>query len=329
VKPYDQLTRLGRIRRLRHVALRALDDYDLRVESVRFLTIDTNTMFEVRTTGGGRFVLRIYSEEETTLKENQAEIFWLNALVRDTDLKVSEPVPRRDGRYITIVSVPGVPACRRCVLFKWLPGRPLESYLTPANYHKYGQASAALHNHAYSLNPLPPHIKPKRWDKVFYYPDEPVVYNTPEYRHLFPRERIDLLERVIEQADRVFARLFADRDGEILIHGDLHFWNVHYHRGELYLLDFEDINRGYPVQDIAVTLYYGRDRPGYPGWRAAFQEGYAAVRPWPAEDERTIQTLMAARTVMFINYVARIDPLPEAYIDERCEGLAEFLTRFG
>jgi Ser/Thr protein kinase RdoA (MazF antagonist) len=230
---------------------------------------------------------------------------------------------------MTIVSVPGVPDERRCVLFKWIPGRTLENYLSSENYFKFGQTLAKLHNHASTLKPLPPHIQPKKWDKVFYYPDEPVVYDAPEYSHLFPPERIELLEEVIEQADRVFAGLFADKDGQILIHGDLHFWNVHFHRGELYVIDFEDVNLGYPVQDVAVTLSYGRQRDGYAEWKAAFKQGYGSVREWPVEGERTIQTLMAARSVMFINYVARIDPSPQEYIEQRCEGLVQFLKTHG
>ncbi len=328
-KPYNDLTRTGKIRRLRRLVLKVLEAYDLRVASVQFLTIETNTMFQIRSTDGDKFVLRIYSDEETTLRENQAEMFWLDALERDTDLKVTEPVARRDGEYITIASVPGVPANRRCVLFKWIPGRVLENYLSPENYYKYGQVLAKLHNHASTLKPLPSHIQPKRWDKVFYYPDEPVVYNAPEYGHLFPPERIALLEAVIEKANGVFARLFADKEGLILIHGDLHFWNVHYYRGDLYVIDFEDINLGYPVQDVAVTLTYGRERDGYAEWKAAFKEGYSSVRDWPAEDERTVETLMAARIVMFINYVARIDPSPQEYIERRCEGLAQFLKMYG
>jgi Ser/Thr protein kinase RdoA (MazF antagonist) len=205
----------------------------------------------------------------------------------------------------------------------------LENYLSSENYHKYGQILAKLHDHASTLRPLPPYIQPKKWDKVFYYPDEPVVYNTPEYSHLFPPERIELVEAVIERADEVFARLFADKEGLILIHGDLHFWNVHFYRGELYLIDFEDVNLGYPVQDIAVTLLYGRERDGYAEWKAAFEQGYRSVRQWPAESERTIRTLMAARIVMFVNYVARIDPSPQEYIEKRCGDLAQFLKEFG
>ena len=329
MKPYDELTRIGKIRRLRQLALKALDEYDLRVEWVKFLAIETNTMFQIRAADGEKFVLRIYSDEETTLRENRAEMFWLNALKRDTDLKVTEPVARRDGQYITVTSVPGVPDEQRCALFKWIPGRPLENHLSPENYYKYGQVLAKLHNHASTLKPLPPHIQPKRWDKVFYYPDEPVVYDTPEYSHLFPPERIELLESVIEQADAVFARLFADKDGLILIHGDLHFWNVHYYRGELYLIDFEDVNLGYPVQDVAVTLSYGRQRDGYAEWKDAFVQGYRSVRPWPMHGERTIETLMDARSVNFVNYVARIDPSPQEYIEKRCEALAQFRKKYG
>jgi Ser/Thr protein kinase RdoA (MazF antagonist) len=326
---YDKLTRLGKIRRLRQVALKALEQYELRVKWVKFLSIETNTMFQIRSEDNDRYVLRIYSDEETTLRENQTEMFWLNALKRDTDIKVTEPIARRDGECITVVCVPGVPGRRRCALFKWIPGRPLENHICAENYYKYGQTSAKLHNHASTLKPLPPNIRPKKWDKVFYYPDEPVVYNAPEYSHLFTPERIELLESVIEQANEVFQRLFADIDGQILIHGDLHYWNVHFHRGELYVIDFEDINLGYPVQDLAVTLYYGRQREGYSEWKAAFKQGYCSLRKWPVESEMTIETLMAARSVMLINYVARVDSSPEEYFNERGEDLAHFQNLSG
>jgi Ser/Thr protein kinase RdoA (MazF antagonist) len=274
-------------------------------------------------------VLRIYSDEETTLRENQAEMFWLGALIRDTDIKVTEPVARRDGDYITIASAPGVPGERRCVLFKWIPGRTLENYLNPSNYYKYGQVLAKLHNHASTLKPLPAHINPKKWNKVFYYPDEPVVYNEPAYAHLFPNERIEILEEVIQRANQVFEELFADLDTQILLHGDLHFWNVHLYRGDLYVIDFEDILLGYPVQDVAVTLSYGRRRDGYQAWKAAFKQGYTSIRPWPSENERIMETLIAARSVMFINYVARISSSPGEYIDGRCKDLEKYIKTYG
>ena len=286
-------------------------------------------MFQLQAQDGQKYVLRIYSDEETTLRDNQAEIFWLDALQRDTDLKVTQPVARRDGAYITIGGVPGVPGKRRCVLFKWVPGRALEHYLCAENYDKLGQTLARLHNHAQTLKPLPPHIQPKRWDKVFYYPDEPVVYDTAAYRHLFPPQRVALLNDVIQRAGEVLERLYADARGQILIHGDLHYWNVHLYRGQLHVIDFEDVMLGYPVQDVAITLSYGRQLDGYQDWRAAFRQGYTRLRAWPAESARQLETLMAARTVNFINYVARIDAAPQAYVEQKCEGLRQYLETFG
>ena len=324
-KEFNELTRLGKIRRLHRLINKALQAYDLDVAQIKFLTIETNTHFEIRSKSGERFAMRIYSDGETTLKENRAEIFWLTALVRDTDLKVTEPVPRKDGKYISVVTVPGVPPDCRCVLYRWIPGQPLGNCNSPEYYYKLGQDLAKLHNHAITLNPLPPEIDPKRWDKAFYYPDEPVVYNTQEYSHLFSQKDIQIIDSVIEIMEKMFSKLFNDKEDLMLIHGDLHLWNVHIYQGELYLIDFEDINLGYPVQDIAVTLYSGRNREDFSDFKNTFIEGYTIIRMWPKVEPAVIPTLMAARSVMFINYAARILDEPEEYIDTRLKELKNFL----
>ena len=63
-----------------------------------------------------------------------------------------------------------------------------------------------------------------------------------------------------------------------------------------------------------------------PNGRTLFKKGYCSIRDWPSESEKIIETLMAARTVMFINYVARVNPSPQTYIEDRSEDLLEFLA---
>ncbi|UCC87710.1 MAG: phosphotransferase [Anaerolineales bacterium] len=327
MKAYEELTERGKLRRLRLLSLNALGQYNIRVKRVRFLTTETNTMFRVDAGDGQRYVLRIYSAEETTLQDNLAEVFWLDALRNDTDLNVVEPVARRDGKYITTVSIPGVPGKRRCVLFKWVPGRCAGDSPDPEMYYQLGQITAKLHHHASTLI-LPQGISPKRWDKVFYYPDEPVVYLSESYRHVFSSERVALLATVIERAERLLTDLHQDEAGRMLIHGDLHFWNVHSYRGRLTVIDFEDVMLGYPVQDVAVTFYYGRDREDYRELCAAYQQGYTDLRPWPVVGAGQLETLMAARRVMFINYVARIWPDPEEFIEQSCQRLRRFVETY-
>jgi hypothetical protein len=65
-KEFHQLTRLGKIRRLRGVVAKALENYSLDVDRIVFLAIETNTRFKVTAFTGERYVLRIYSDEEIT-----------------------------------------------------------------------------------------------------------------------------------------------------------------------------------------------------------------------------------------------------------------------
>ena len=256
---YRELSGRGKSNRLRKVALRALENYDLPVKSVRLLTVETNTYFRIDTVDGRKYAMRVYSNEETTLKDNLTEVYWLDAIKRDTDIPVPRPVPMRNGDFIAVVDIPETPDERRCVLFEWIPGKSIGGDASIEDYYKLGRIQARLHDHAATLTP-PSEILPKSWDKVFYYPDEPVVVFSKEYDHLFSSRQIKIIAKTIELAGDFFERLFSDSSGRILIHGDLHYYNVHSSRGRLYVIDFEDIMLGYPIQDIAVTFYYGNDR---------------------------------------------------------------------
>jgi Ser/Thr protein kinase RdoA (MazF antagonist) len=327
MKNYSELTERGKSSRLRGVALKALENYDLPVKKVSLLTVETNTYFRIDTFDRRKYVMRVYSNEETVLKDNLAEAYWLNAINRDTYIPAPRPVPMKNGDFIARVDIPDTPGERRCLLFEWIPGKPVGDNISAMDYYNLGRIQALLHDHASSLNP-PPEIQPKSWDKVFYYPDEPVVVFSEGYDHLFTSGQRAIIEKTINRADAFFQRLFSDRSGRILIHGDLHFYNVHSYRGRLYIIDFEDTMLGYPVQDIAVTFYYGDDRDDYPDLCEAYRKGYSSVRPWPVESREQIDVLGAARAVMFINYVARIDPHPGEFIDKKCRWLEKFLIKY-
>ena len=326
MKPFTDLTEIGQRRRLRTLAMHALEAYDLVPIRVRLLSQETNTMFRVDAEDGERYVLRIYSPEDTILEDNQVEIYWLRCILRDTDLKVTEPVPRRDGTFINRISVQGAPGERRCVLFRWAPGRALEEQLSLDAYTRFGAIMAQLHEHAASLT-IPTNLRPKRWDRVFYYPDEPVVYNRDAYQHLFPRDLRGTMDAVVERANNFLQDLHQDEAQRMLIHGDMHHWNVHLYKDELYVIDFEDAMLGYPLQDIAITFYYGQDHAQFQAFCDAFEEGYSSLRPWPVEEQGQLETLWAARKAMFINYVARIWPDPVDFIERGCRYLQDYLTR--
>jgi len=142
MKPYHELTERGQIRRLLNLALQAVQHYDLPVKRVSFLARHTNDLFKVLASNGEKYVMRIYSDADSTLKDTCTEIFWLNALAGESDLNVVQVVPRKEGEWGTLARSAGIPSDKRCVLFRWVPGTPLENRITTANYYQLGAATA-------------------------------------------------------------------------------------------------------------------------------------------------------------------------------------------
>jgi Ser/Thr protein kinase RdoA (MazF antagonist) len=86
----------------------------------------------------------------------------------------------------------------------------------------------------------------------------------------------------------------------ICIHGDCHVSNLIYRPGEsFYIIDFDDMAIGPPVQDFWMLL------PGYRGDSLAeidiFLEGYETFRRF---DRRTLQLIGPLRAMRFIHYMA-------------------------
>ncbi|MBT8493020.1 MAG: phosphotransferase [Deltaproteobacteria bacterium] len=112
-------------------------------------------------------------------------------------------------------------------------------------------------------------------------------------------------------------------------HGDLHPWNVHVARSRMIAFDFEDVCLAHPVQDVATTLFYERDQPHYADLRAAFEKGYRTVAEWPVSYDGELEHFMAARTVMFINYVLNLGTEPTEFYTRAFARLEKFLENWG
>ncbi|MEM7125760.1 MAG: phosphotransferase [Chloroflexota bacterium] len=332
MKAWSELSAQGRTRRLRNLAIQALTQYDLPVNKVRLIEVATNTLFRVDCTDGKKYALRVCTPGEHSFHDAQVEMRWLEVLNEKTTLPVPKAVANRDGKLITYCQIDSVPEERRCVLFEWIPGKAIAERLSPEIYHKLGILMAQMHRFAAgyfdsgasALDSWPEDMRPMRWDKVFYYPEEPIVLYEDTYQKYFTKERLTLIEAAQADVEPYLASLYQKPSEAMIIHGDLHFWNVHVWRGQLFPLDFEDLMWGYPIQDVAITLWYGQEREDYGDLRAAFQAGYSDIRPWPGMGEE-IDGLILARTLMFINYAAHVLTEPEEYIERQCEKLKQWL----
>jgi len=310
MKEFGTLTMRGRARRLRRLAFNALEHWDVPVSRLRLLSNWTNGIFRVDTADGRKLVLRIcdptccHGEDEIA-----AEVAWLSALDRDTDLGIAAPLRTRTGELTVLTEVEGVPESRYCMLQSWVPGVDLAERLTAATYARLGVAMANLHIHAGTFR-LPQGVRIRSMDRVFPWSApgfehfERIVIFDPETSHLFPGGRLGLFYNAIDRAQMEIDRIFRSDTSPRIIHQDLHPWNVKICRGRLYILDFEDLIMGYPVQDIATALFYVRfGREDSRTLIDAFREGYEELLPWPEEGPGQIDILIASRSLLLVNFL--------------------------
>jgi Ser/Thr protein kinase RdoA (MazF antagonist) len=310
MRDFASLTMNGRAGRLRRLALKALESWDLDVTRLSLLSNWTNCIFRVDISGGGRVVLRI-CEPSCCHGEHEiaAEVSWMAALDRDTDIGLCAPIPARNGELAVLAEVEGVPEPRYCMLQTWVPGVDLNERIDPSNYADLGEIVARLHVHAETFS-LPEGVRLRALDRVFPWSApgfehyERIVLFDPDNAHLFPGGRLGLFYRAIDRAQEEIDRIYREGKGPRILHQDLHPWNVRICRGRLYLLDFEDLIMGYPVQDVATALFYVRfGRPDSGELTAGFREGYERILPWPEEHVGQLDLLMAARNLLLANFL--------------------------
>lgn len=319
MKPFQSLTVRGQARRLRQLAIHALASYDLEVARLRLITNDVNGIFRIDAAGGQRFILRVTAPEGGhTLDHVTAEMDWLAALARDTDLSVPRPLPDRKGSLVVTAEADGVPEPRLCEIFSWVDGKNLADDMSEVSVAKLGELSAKLHAHALIYRP-PTNLSLLKFDRVFHFP-EPVVLFEERFSDLFPSERKSIYQKAVDLAQESIDRLKASGEPMRILHGDLHQWNVRIARGVLSPIDFEDLMLGWPVQDIAITLYYFLG-DHYPAWRAAFQAGYTRHSSWPERHPGEIDSFIAGRGIGLANLVLA-DPAIALKVDP-----AEFVER--
>jgi Ser/Thr protein kinase RdoA (MazF antagonist) len=303
----------GQARRLRQLAINALASYNLDVARFRLITNDMNGIFRIDTTDGKRFVLRVTTPEGGHILDHvTAEMDWLAALSRDTDLSVPHPLPTREDSLVVTASADGVAEPRLCEIFSWVDGKNLVEDMSEVNLAKLGELSARLHTHALTYHP-PTELSLLRFDRVFPF-SEAVVLFDERLSNLFPPERRLIYQKGIDWAQESIDRLKTSGEPMRILHGDLHQWNVRVARGVLSPIDFEDLMLGWPVQDIATTFYYFL-RDDYLTLRSAFQAGYTRHSPWPERHPGEIDSFIAARGIGLANLVlndpniaARVDP---------------------
>ncbi len=318
MQPFAELSKTGQSLRLAHLARQVAErDYGLKEVRVRILASAFNSIFRVDS-NEGRFTLRVSGlcriHHPAT---EQIEADWLRQLER-YGIKAPVNIPSIDHQPSVIANMPSVEGDRICSMFTWVPGRPIADKMSRSIISESGALLAALHDHAAVASP---HIK-----------------NAPEVaaRHAVYMPTENRVLHYQSQFGSLLVEAYARSQGTIdslwqvpphephLLHGDFGPRNVVTWIKQNYPVDFQDLQYGFDVQDLGITL--ADLRRNHPEFITPFIQGYSQVRPWPDMGADLENSLAIARSLNLMNLSMHLErPGLGKYLESHCRRIRRLM----
>jgi Ser/Thr protein kinase RdoA (MazF antagonist) len=295
MRAFGDLTRRGQSRRLARLATGVLGSaYGLQPSGVRPIAAHSfNTVFRVETRGGP-VALRVGDAQRIHVRGvEDVEAAWLDALaVEAAGLAASTIIRDAAGRSWVQGRDPHVPATRTCTLFTWARGVPLRERLSAERMRAAGRLLARLHEHAAVMTAVPV-PDPLRADRVVTFED---TTRLSRWRSAHGSLFSEAIARAQATLDDLWA---APPHRPHLLHGDFGPQNVMAWRDQLRVIDFQDLQLGFAVQDVGLSVAdLARHEPELV---EPFRAGYAEVRRWPLGDPALAATIAACRSLNLLN----------------------------
>lgn len=302
MKPYSELTRNGRLRRMRKLAELALDEFGLSGAKLTFQHYGGNIIFRVDVAGfkangddlfvPNRYSLRVLSMDD--FEAVQSELIFLTALRQEAGLPVPEPVPTIDGKMLIKVDALGVPGGRIVTLMRWLDGRILSKGYRPQHFSALGEVIGKLHNFAASWQ------SPEGFTRLLC--DWDNMLGGASFRWSV-EELVETMDSSVQEPFRIVSAevkavtesLGKGRDAYGLIHADLYPENILFKAGKVRPIDFEDCGYGYWMWDIAAALSEYAWIEGWEWRRDALLAGYNSVRTLPEAQLKQLDLFIAGQ----------------------------------
>ncbi|HEY6934994.1 MAG TPA: phosphotransferase [Marmoricola sp.] len=284
------------------VAELALERYGFTDErTCRMINLSENATYLVEDPGSGRNgILRVHREGYHEPVEIEAELDWLTALRKETDVSTPVVIPTADGERVVSCRPRGTE--RHAVLFEVVPGiEPDEVALDLASFETLGAITARMHEHARAWQ-RPAGFHRFSWDWEHSLGDQPRWGRWQDGIGVGAEER-SLLGRA---ADLVHDRLSSygdapDRFG--LVHADLRLANLLVDGDRVNVIDFDDCGFSWFMYDFGTAVSFLEHDPRLPKWQEAWLRGYRTVGSPSDEDVDMLATFVMLRRLLLVAWM--------------------------
>lgn len=301
---------------------------DLAGAEPRLINYSENHTFLLSVPGGEAFTLRVHRPDYQSVGNIESELAWLEALHRQTDLSIPEPVAGRNGRLLQRFTTPSGEV-RQAVLFHFINGHEPspESNLVDL-FAVLGGHAAGLHRHSIAWQ-RPPGFERQAWTAA----------SILDVDGLWGDWRIapgvtDAIHRSLDRAQLVLRERLAaygmgpDRYG--LIHADMRLGNLLVEGDQVSLIDFDDCGLCWFGYDFAAAISFHETHKAVPALRASWLQAYQAVRRLTEEDVAALDSMVILRRMALLAWIGSHaeTTLAQTHMKGFAEGTAELADRY-
>ncbi len=261
------------------------------------------------------YILRIYKKDWRTRAQISFELDALNYLY-NRGAKVSYPISRRDGKFITELNAPE--GTRYAVLMSFAEGDVL-AYKESNDAFLYGERVAELHSlsEGFSSN-----------NDRFKLDDTHLIIEPLKAIEQFLKERPDdwnYINTLCNKSLENINEIPSDTVDYGFCHGDLHGWNAHKSAGDLIFFDFDCCgfgNRAYEISVFRWSILLNKGRGNRDFWEQ-YLKGYTSKRTLSDSDLELTADYMIIRDIwrmglqIFDTFSSGKGSLGDQYIGER------------
>ncbi len=296
--------------RLLHLANASLRLWPLPAgATARLINVSENTTYLIEAPGH-KSVLRIHRAGYHSRRAIECELAWIDALGAETDVATPGYMTGLNGAAIQEGRIDGSDVPRHMVMFHFVEGAaPSEDGDLTAGFEELGRIAARCHAHVLTWE-KPHDFARLTWDVEAVFGTAPTWGKWRDAPGIGPANH-PILARV-EDTIRTRLAVFGQAPERFnLIHADMRLANLLIDGTRTRLIDFDDCGFGWFLYDFAAAISFIEDDPRVPAMKAAWLEGYRALRPISPEEEAEIDTFVMLRRMALLAWIGSHIEAPE------------------
>lgn len=274
------------------------------------------------------YTLRVHRPGYQSSQSIESELAWLQALRRDTDLPVAEPVPGADGKLLQNFATP-LGERRHAVLFRFLRGAEphMDGDLTGI-FAKLGTYAARLHQHAMTW-PRPPGFARQAWNAATIL-DADGLWGDWRIAPGVDGSNRPLIERAAETLRSDLATYGAGPQSYGLIHADMRLGNLLVDGDTVSLIDFDDSGFCWFTYDFAASVSFYETHPTIQALKTAWLGAYQHIRPLSPDDIASIDSMILLRRLALLAWIGTHSEtkLAQQHMPRFAKGTADLAKRY-